>query len=446
MLRKRGLMRNLILSIFISALLITLISCNNSARPTETGSLTENTKPVNEPIVPDNYILDSSKYIGIPAENPAQVFYSVHGWGKIYGTGFFSDDTDDYVKGDRSLRLTTTGDKKGNSIRKTGAGITDFTSGYPVIRLKVDNVKNLESLYFTISSNDYTEGYYSWSLKSQLQLSRDYSHNNEWIPLSLSFSEARLMDRCNRSAINSYELKCTDSGSAVTVRLGATGYIDEPLEGIVSLTFDDGWLSQFTEARRKMDEYGFSGTVYVIKEKIGTAGYMTVKQLKELQDVSGWSVSCHGSTPYTGMTGAQLDKYFGEIKDYMVKNGLVSGMDDVSYPNGAADSIVFEKVKKYFRSGRSITESPEYYPPVNPYSLRIKNVVMSTPVSEIDEAVANAIKEKEWLILCFHKIEPSPDTSTEYSIADFEKVIDSIYNSGIKVRNVAEVLSGEGTK
>jgi peptidoglycan/xylan/chitin deacetylase (PgdA/CDA1 family) len=436
-------MRNLLVFVFAAAMVITLVSCNNNAGPPETGSLTEHTKPVNERIVPDNYILDNSKHIRIPAENPVQVFSSGHGWKKIYGMGSFSDDAGDCVKNDRSLKLVTTGDKKGNSIRKTGAGITDFTSRYPVIQLKVDNVKNLESLYFTISSSDYSAGYYSWSLKSQLQLSRDYNHDNEWLPLSLSFNGARLMDKSNRNAISSYELKCTDSGSAVTVRLGSIGYFDEAAEGIVSITFDDGWLSQFTEAKRKMDECGFAGTVYIIKDKVGTADYMTVKQLKELQDVSGWSISCHGSTSYTGMTETQLDDYFGEIKRHLAKNGLTSGMDDVSYPNGAADSIVFEKVKKYFRSGRSITESPEYYPPVNPYSLRIKNVVMSTPVSEIEEAVANAIKEKEWLILCFHKIEPSPAVETEYSIAEFEKVIDSIYNSGIKVRNVAEVLSGE---
>ena len=54
--------------------------------------------------------------------------------------------------------------------------------------------------------------------------------------------------------------------------------------------------------------------------------------------------------------------------------------------------------------------------------------------------VTQAINNKEWLILVFHKIVTSPSVETEYSIADFGTIIDNIATQGIAVLPIRQVI------
>lgn len=87
-----------------------------------------------------------------------------------------------------------------------------------------------------------------------------------------------------------------------TVALGqrpTTVYFDDfsvfesARQPIVSLVFDDGWISQFTTAMPKMDEYGFKGTAYIIPSGIGADGFFTQAQIDVIAD-NGWDISATG--------------------------------------------------------------------------------------------------------------------------------------------------------
>jgi len=58
------------------------------------------------------------------------------------------------------------------------------------------------------------------------------------------------------------------------------------------LAFDDGFISQYTEAFRYMSKYNIRGTLAVITNSIGTANYMSWAQLKEMYD-EGWDIIGH---------------------------------------------------------------------------------------------------------------------------------------------------------
>ena len=60
----------------------------------------------------------------------------------------------------------------------------------------------------------------------------------------------------------------------------------------VLLTFDDASDSVFNVAKPIMDRYGLRGTVYYCGSLAGTAGYLTIAQLKAL-DASGWDIANH---------------------------------------------------------------------------------------------------------------------------------------------------------
>lgn len=58
------------------------------------------------------------------------------------------------------------------------------------------------------------------------------------------------------------------------------------------LAFDDGFISQYTEAYRYMSMYGLRGTLAVITGQVGNANYMTLAQHRELYD-EGWDIVGH---------------------------------------------------------------------------------------------------------------------------------------------------------
>jgi len=65
--------------------------------------------------------------------------------------------------------------------------------------------------------------------------------------------------------------------------------VDEPAEGILTITFDDGYDEQI-EAARLMARHGFRGTAYVMPDQIGTFGYLRLEDLRTLRDELGWDV------------------------------------------------------------------------------------------------------------------------------------------------------------
>ena len=64
-----------------------------------------------------------------------------------------------------------------------------------------------------------------------------------------------------------------------------------PAKTIV-LTFDDGYTSFYTQAWPIMQEYGFTGTVYVCTSFIGRTNYLSLDQIKELQS-AGIEIGSH---------------------------------------------------------------------------------------------------------------------------------------------------------
>lgn len=62
-----------------------------------------------------------------------------------------------------------------------------------------------------------------------------------------------------------------------------------PIPGIISLTFDDGFLSTFTRACPILNKYNLSATAFIITDRIGGKDYMGFKELKNLA-ANGWEL------------------------------------------------------------------------------------------------------------------------------------------------------------
>jgi peptidoglycan/xylan/chitin deacetylase (PgdA/CDA1 family) len=118
-----------------------------------------------------------------------------------------------------------------------------------------------------------------------------------------------------------------------------------PAKTIV-ITFDDGYSSVYTRAWPIMQEFGFTGTVYVCTEFSGRANYLTWAEIKNLQ-CAGIEIGSHTKNHIdlkTADTGRQTQEIAGSKK--ALEEHLGVPVKSFCYPTGTYNEITPQLVKE----------------------------------------------------------------------------------------------------
>lgn len=104
--------------------------------------------------------------------------------------------------------------------------------------------------------------------------------------------------------------------------------------GVVSLTFDDGWESDYTEAFRVLRELRLRATFFVVPTLVDTPGYVGWHQLREMV-AAGMEVGSHSLThPFMHrLSPAEVAHEFGESKR-LIEDRLRQPVRSASLPRG----------------------------------------------------------------------------------------------------------------
>lgn len=109
----------------------------------------------------------------------------------------------------------------------------------------------------------------------------------------------------------------------------------------VTLTFDDGGVSFYTIIAPILDKYGFHGRFYIATDRIGTEGFMTEEQIRDLHQ-KGHVIGSHSSSHPSdfrelslearkiewGKSVQRLSEIIGEpIKEVSIPNGFLQEED-----------------------------------------------------------------------------------------------------------------------
>ena len=125
----------------------------------------------------------------------------------------------------------------------------------------------------------------------------------------------------------------------------------EVKNGVISITFDDGWHSVYDYAFPILANHSMTATYYVISSKVGTPGYMNAAELIALQSARNEIGSHSVSHPvFSSLTTAQIRYECSESKTFLESLGLV--VNNFAYPFGDADSRTNSIVSEYYRSAR----------------------------------------------------------------------------------------------
>jgi peptidoglycan/xylan/chitin deacetylase (PgdA/CDA1 family) len=219
------------------------------------------------------------------------------------------------------------------------------------------------------------------------------------------------------------------SGTAYFDDMSVSEYM--PVQGAVTLMFDDGHLSDYSIAKPILDHYKMPAASAIVTSYTDTPSWLSRSQIKELQE-SGWDIISHTVThpDLTDIDLTQVEQEFYTAKAQLRGEGFSA--DHLAFPFGSYSSDVIALAEKYYASVRTFEDG---YNPVGafPYQLRAQKVVASTTVQEVKAWITHAKENKEWLIIVVHAIDGQQKSQYDISPQLFQSVVAAIHDSAIPV-------------
>ncbi|MGH9114177.1 MAG: polysaccharide deacetylase family protein [Acidimicrobiales bacterium] len=242
----------------------------------------------------------------------------------------------------------------------------------------------------------------------------------------------------------------------------------------VSLTFDDGRLSQINAAAL-LDANGVRGTFYVNSNKVGAGGKLTLSQLNSMQG-SGHEIGGH-SLDHADLTAVSTDEATRQIcADQQQLQTWGFPAISFAYPFGRGNSSTRTIVRDCKSRGYAVTTNyrsarlvgglqcngcpqAESVPPADPYNIRTHytgSPTSSTTLDQLKAMVTGAEATGGWISIPFHSVCQAPGSApvpgdasdcsadtynTSYDVLDqFVKWLKSRSSLGTSIKTAAEVM------
>jgi len=217
--------------------------------------------------------------------------------------------------------------------------------------------------------------------------------------------------------------------------------MSEDAERFITLSFDDGWISQFRNAFPLMKERGMVGTFYIIGRVTALRylmGVMSPIQLRVLQD-AGNEIASHSATHrrFTDLTDEEIVEECVKSKKTLESLGLT--VNNFRYPKGESNDHIDSIVSRYYRSGcygRGYVKLP-----ITTWKIPTLGAWgRDLPVlrSRLDYAYANDL----WLNIGFHDISDEKTTGNgNVTVRDFTQLLDYIQYKNFTTLTVNQVLN-----
>lgn len=356
------------------------------------------------------------------------------GWGDYYNTGDGVADTSDYVIGTQSMKVTT-------QTLNTLAGIYNEVSfnltGRNVrIYVKSPNWSLVSQCVLILGSDGWTlENTATLDIKTRLQ----NPPNNEWIEIIVPRSAFEIYGSPDWGAINMALFRVKDTNSSfATVKLDSISSFTEGQEGVVSITFDDGYDDMYDVAKPILDTNGFSATAFIIPSLVGETGYVTQSEVNTLHS-AGWDISGHSDKNLTTLTSSELTTEISNISNWL-SLGNYKGRSLFAYPFGAWNSNVINAIKNDFTAGLNIDGWNNPLSNLSPFRINRQSADKWTTVSMIKGWIDKAVANKEWCIINFHTLVDTLVDSQDFLTSDFTTIIEYLNTNNIPTLPVSEVL------
>lgn len=356
---------------------------------------------------------------------------------------------------ENSLKITTSAD--GSHFAAAKKVNLDLSNQNIYFQFKVDKINNLQGIDLYLSNNNWTN-YAKFNVKALIpDPEEDINRNNTWINFGVAKGDLRKAELGNWvkkdtnfdwSKVDEVKIVTTGKNNKIaTINIRAFNLVPDQKSARALVVFDDGWASVM-DAAKVMNKYGMRGNVAVVTGSVDMKRYLTLDNLKTLQNDYGWNIANHSSLHKNAVIDYvhknNIEGFVTDITDalyFLIKNDLNSAPNWYVYPDGSVDNSMRAVIGKYYKYARATIGVPVAFPFADP--LTVGTLAMySNDATPIDShnAISDAIKYNQTIFLMFHKIsQGNPAMHTEYSVSAFETVIKDIKKQGIKVVTFSEL-------
>jgi peptidoglycan/xylan/chitin deacetylase (PgdA/CDA1 family) len=238
-------------------------------------------------------------------------------------------------------------------------------------------------------------------------------------------------------------------------------------EKVVILTFDDGYKSQYSNAKPILDKYGFKATFSIVCNYVGNGdNRMTWEEIKSLQ-MEGHNIASHtmNHDDLSKLPPQTVEYEVAQSKQCLLDQGINPKSFAYPFNGGSDDPSVINIVASHYDLARTATGPLAFLAcgddsdcTTNKYSImgwshdsEKKNNAYSDQqmldrfvqvVNSQNEYNANGVNAVP--ILIWHKID---NTNVEYStsIDLFEAEMKYLYDNGFTVLTMADLVYDEGS-
>ena len=220
-------------------------------------------------------------------------------------------------------------------------------------------------------------------------------------------------------------------------------------EPLISITFDDGWESVYTNAAPVLGKYDIASTHYILPGLFKNHQYLSYDQAYSLKK-AGHEIASHTmSHPNLSKTDFEESKnQLHESDDFLQKNGLADDLMSFASPEGATTPRVIEEATRIYGSHRNIngdlTDGVDYNDvnvagKFDRFNIIGFSVRPSTTDAEIKAAIDYTHANNGWLVLAYHQIDHAGEPYSTSPKA-LERHLIMIKNTGIKTPVVRAVI------
>ncbi|MEV7635880.1 polysaccharide deacetylase family protein [Pseudarthrobacter enclensis] len=217
---------------------------------------------------------------------------------------------------------------------------------------------------------------------------------------------------------------------------------------MVSVTFDDGWTSQYDNALPILNKYGIPATWYIISGSVNDAPpYMTKDQIQAFAN-RGDQIASHTVThaDLTTLTPAQVTTELSQSQTTLRQQFGASAAVDFATPYGASNATTTAEAKKYYATQRNTDEGFNSRTGFDPYNLLVQNVVSTTTTETVQGWINEAKTNGTWLILVYHEIGANVGEDIYHTdTAALDAHMAAVKNSGLAMKTVRQGAAAYGS-
>lgn len=221
-------------------------------------------------------------------------------------------------------------------------------------------------------------------------------------------------------------------------------------EPLVSVTFDDGWESIYSQAAPIMSRHQIVSTQYILPGEFTDEQYISIDQAKSLRD-AGHELTSHTYThaDLTKLSDEEIEEELDTSLQVLRKFDLVDDGDlDFAAPLGAVNPKVMSHIKPRFASNRNVmgdlgkdisSNDINVEGKFDRYNIIGYTVGQYTTDEQFAGALAFTKAHNAWFVPIYHQID---DSGEKYSVTTetFERHMKMLKASGIKTATMRSVL------